>query len=142
MDKVIEKVKELSKNKTYVAAAAGVVALVIILIVVSSIFGSPKSAADKFMSGLSKGDADKVMKVIYYDEDDYDEDDVEDMIEAICDEMEDEDFEYEFVKVTSKNKKTAKVKYKVTIDDEDEKITIPLKKVNGKWKVNFGKLSL
>ena len=139
-DKIVAKVKELSKNKTYVAAACGVVALIVILVVVNALFNSPKAVANKFMKGLSEGDADKIMKVIYYDEDDTDEDEAEEAIEKICEYMEDQDFEYEFVKVTSKSKKSAKVKFKVTVDDDDEKITIPLKKVDGKWKVNMDKM--
>lgn len=139
-DKIVAKVKELSKNKTYVAAACGVVALIIVLIVVNALFNSPKAVANKFMKAWANQDPDKMMKLVWYDEDDYDEDDIEEMLENLTDT--DEEIEYDFVKVTSKGKKTAKVKYKVEAKKDKAKVTIALKKVDGKWKVNLQKMDI
>ena len=140
-DKIVAKVKELSKNKTYVAAACGVVALIVVLIVVNALFNSPKAVANKFMKAWAAGDADKMEKLIWYDEDDYDEDDIEKMLDYLTDD-DVADFDYEFTKVTSKNSKKAKVKYKVEKDDDKGKVTVVLKKVGGKWKVNIEKLDM
>ena len=140
-DKIVAKVKELSKNKTYVAAACGVVALIVVLIVVNALFNSPKAVANKFMKAWAAGDADKMEKLIWYDEDDYDEDDIEKMLDYLTDD-DVADFDYEFTKVASKNSKKAKVKYKVEKDDDKGKVTVVLKKVGGKWKVNIEKLDM
>ena len=139
-DKIVAKVKEISKNKTYVAAACGVVALIVVLIVVNVLFNSPKAVANKFMKAWEKQDPDKMMKLVWYDEDDLDEDDVEDMLESMTDD--DNEIEYEFKKVSSKGKKSAKVKYKVEVDDEEYTLTLAMKKDGGKWKVNIAKMDV
>lgn len=147
MDNFIAKVKELSKNKNYVIGAA-VAAVVIIALVLFLVFRStPEKAINQFMEAFAKGDSEKMIDVIWYDDDDHDADDTEERIEEFCESIADEDVTITYkignVKESSSGK-TAKVKVKVKMekddDEEKETLVIPLKKVDGKWKVNYYKI--
>ena len=149
MDKIIEKVKELSKNKNYVIGAA-VAAVVVVALVLFLVFRStPERAAKEFMEAYSKADAKKIMNIIYFDEDKNDPDDVEEDIDNFADYVEKKDITitYKMGKIKeSTSGKTAKVKVKITMkmDKKDSSSTkiIYLRKVDGKWKVDADKTGL
>ena len=79
--------------KKYLPIAAIVLAVIIIAIVLVSVLGGgPKKVVKKYISGMSTGNAKKLLNSVdpvgaavwgyEYDEDDFDEDDYEDFIEA------------------------------------------------------------
>lgn len=134
----MEKVKELAKNKYYVA---GAIALVVILIVLLITRSTPVKSTEQFFEALQKGDVKKVSNLIYWDEDDddYDLDDIDtdEIIDEMVESMEDEEFQYKVGDATI-SKDSARVKVKIKVEDEDSETgKIYLKKVHSKWKIDM-----
>ena len=85
--------------KKYLPYAGIALAVIIVILIITSLIGGPKKAVKKYISGMSSGNAKKVvnsMDIIgsmawgyYYDEDDFEEEDYEEFIEEY-EEYEDE----------------------------------------------------
>jgi hypothetical protein len=129
--------KELTKNKYFVVGVGAVLLLVILMFLFRS---TPEKTTDNFFKYLEAGDSSKVADLLYIDDDDedYEDVDIDDFADELCDELEDYDFTYKILssKVSSKS---ARVSVKVKTDDDTNTLKIYLKKVNNKWKINLVK---
>lgn len=145
MDKIIEKIKEYSKNKKYVTGAAIVLVVVIALVFVINI-STPKKTVKAFFKACENGDADKVLDLLYINEkaieeefdtevDEYGEDK---LAEEIIESYEEYEIEYEILSV-KESTKTATVKLKLIMDDDEQNVKFYLKKKDGKWKIDIYK---
>jgi hypothetical protein len=128
--------KELTKNKYFVVGVGAVLLLVILMFLFRS---TPEKTTDNFFKYLEAGDSSKVADLLYIDDDDedYEDVDIDDFADELCDELEDYDFTYKILssKVSSKS---ARVSVKVKTDDDTNTLKIYLKKVNNKWKIDIG----
>ena len=104
------------------------------------VVNTPKAVAEEFMKAWTNKNATKMMKLIWYDEDDYTEDDIEEMVGYMTDS--DEKMTYKFKKEVSKGDSVAKEKFELISDDGEYNIVVSLKKVDGNWKVNIAKLDI
>ena len=101
---------------------------------------TPKSVAEQFMKAWTNKNVDKMMKLGWYDEDDYTKEDMKMMLEYMADRG--DTMKYKFKKEVSKTDSTAREKFELKADDSTYVITLSLKNVNGTWKVNIDRIDI
>ncbi|MBE6161811.1 MAG: DUF4878 domain-containing protein [Firmicutes bacterium] len=137
-DNVIEKAKEMSKNKYYLIGGVVLIFLIVLFLLTKS---TPEKTTKNFLEALQSGDSKTISKVVWWNENNgyYDLEDIDtiDIIDDLAEDAEESNFKYKMGEIKIVDDE-ARVKIKIKKGSTSVRNgKIYLKKIHGKWKINI-----